>query len=224
MSSAPATVTINVAPVNDVPFITSSPAAHGDRARDLLVHADRVGPGRNDASPFAAPKLPAWLKFMPPATITGVPEQKDGGVHDVTMTVSDGIAAPVAQSFQITVQVVDDPPQIAPIPDQTATERVPFTLDLAKLVTDPDTPASGVAFTASGALPAGACAEQRGRGHGRRDGARRLHGELQRPRRHHFRARPLQAHRAARGPRGPVGARERRTGAGRRSTHRRPGR
>ncbi len=104
---------------------------------------------------FAAPKLPAWLKFKPPATITGVPEQKDGGAHDVTMTVSDGVAPAVAHSFQITVQVVDDPPQVAAIPDQTATERVPFTLDLAKLVTDPDTPASGVAFAASGALPAG---------------------------------------------------------------------
>jgi hypothetical protein len=90
-----------------------------------------------------------------PATIIGVPEQKDAGVHDVTLTVSDGVAPAVAQSFQITVQIVDDPPLIAPIPDQTATEHVPFTLDLAKLVTDVDTPASGVAFAASGALPAG---------------------------------------------------------------------
>ncbi len=140
--------------MNDAPFITSSPPR---TVAEHVTYSYTLTASDPDGTPLtvAAPTLPAWLKFMSPATITGVPEQKDAGVHDVTMTVSDGVAAPVAQSFQITVQIVDDPPLIAPIPDQTATEHVPFALDLAKLVTDLDTPGSGVAFAASGALPPG---------------------------------------------------------------------
>ena len=59
------------------------------------------------------------------------------------MEVTDGIAAPPSLfRFRITVQTVDDPPTIAPIPTQSATEGTPFDLDLATFVTDPDTAAS----------------------------------------------------------------------------------
>ncbi len=153
-SSATTTVTITVTPVNDLPFITSAPATtvpEGVTYSYTLTAADA------DGTPLtvAAPTLPAWLAFVAPATIRGTPDQDDVGVHNVTMTVSDGIAPPVAQTFQITVQFVDNPPLIKPIPDQTATELVPFSLDLTQFVADSDTPASAIAYAASGALPAG---------------------------------------------------------------------
>ena len=153
-SSATTTVTITVTAVNDVPFITSAPATtvpEGVTYSYTLTATDADGPTLT----FAAPTLPAWLAFIAPATIRGTPDQDDVGAHNVTMTVSDGIAPPVAQTFQITVQFVDNPPLIKPIPDQTATELVPFSLDLAPFVADPDTPASSIAYAASGALPAG---------------------------------------------------------------------
>ena len=110
-----------------------------------------------DADPLtiAAPTLPPWLRFTPPATISGTPDQQDIGAHNIVMTVSDGLAPPVQHAFQVTVRGVDDAPGIAPIPDQTATENVPLSLNLAQFVTDSDTPLASLRFTTSSALPAG---------------------------------------------------------------------
>jgi VCBS repeat-containing protein len=153
-SSATTTVTITVAAVNDVPFITSAPAT---TVSEGVTYTYTLTATDADGTPltFAAPALAAWLVFTPPATITGTPDQDDVGVHPVTMTASDGVAAAVAQTFQITVALVDNLPVIAAIPNQTATEGVPFTLDLKPFVTDPDTPAASIVYTATGALPPG---------------------------------------------------------------------
>jgi VCBS repeat-containing protein len=149
-----ATVTITVTPVNDPPFLTSSPERSVDEHTTYRYTLKASDPD-NDALTIAAPVLPPWLAFTPPATITGTPEQKDVGVHNVRLTVSDGIAAAVEQAFQITVNPVNDPPVIKTIPDQSATERAPFQLSLATYVTDPDTPAASLVYAAVGALPTG---------------------------------------------------------------------
>ena len=104
---------------------------------------------------FLAPTLPAWLVFTAPATIAGIPAQTHIGPHNVTITVSDGIAPPVQHTFQITVAAVDDAPVIAAIPDQIATELVPFSVNLATFVTDADTPATSLVFSSTTPLPAG---------------------------------------------------------------------
>jgi VCBS repeat-containing protein len=153
-SSATTTVTITVSAVNDVPFITSAPAT---TVNEGVTYAYTMTATDADATAltFAAPTLPAWLTFTPPATISGTPDQDDVGVHTVTMTASDGVAAAVTQTFQVTVALVDNAPLIAAIPNQTATEGVPFTLDLKPFVTDADTAATSIVYAASGALPPG---------------------------------------------------------------------
>lgn len=154
LSSPSATVTINVTPVNDPPFISSTPPSSVAEGAAYSYTVTASDPDDTSLT-FAAPTLPAWLTFVPPATITGTPGPNDVGVHDVTVTASDGTAAPVAQSFEITVQAVDNAPAISAIPPQTATELTPYSLDLAAFVTDPDTPANAITYRANGPLPAG---------------------------------------------------------------------
>jgi VCBS repeat-containing protein len=154
VGSGTTTVTIAVAAVNDPPFITSAPERSVDE-HTTYRYTLRASDPDGDALTVAAPVLPAWLAFTPPATITGTPQQKDIGVHSVRLTVTDGIARPVDQGFQITVNEVDDPPVIAAIPDQSATEHAPFELSLAPYVSDPDTPAASLVYSGVGALPPG---------------------------------------------------------------------
>ncbi|HET8696649.1 MAG TPA: Ig-like domain-containing protein, partial [Gammaproteobacteria bacterium] len=152
-ASAPATVTITVTPANDAPFFTNAPptaATEGVAYTYVMAGTDPDG----GAVLFAAPTLPAWLAFTPPATISGTPTQANVGAHDVVVTISDG-GPPVPLPFRITVTAVDDQPVIAPIPPQTATEGAPLSLNLAQFVTDADTPPQSITFAAAGALPAG---------------------------------------------------------------------
>jgi VCBS repeat-containing protein len=156
LTSAPAVVTITVTPVNGAPSFTSSPPTTASIGTPYTYTMTATDP---DGGPltFAAPTLPTWLAFVPPATISGTPTAANAGVHNVIVTVSDGTAAPVPQPFQITVQGGGGgaAPVIAVIPDQTATEGAPFTLNLAQFVTDADTPPASITYAAVSGLPAG---------------------------------------------------------------------
>jgi VCBS repeat-containing protein len=162
LASATVTVTITVTPVNDPPFITNAPATtatEGVTYRYTLTASDPDG-----GTPIvSASTLPSWLKFAAPATISGTPAQEDAGVDDVTLEVADGVAPPVALRFQITVVVVDDPPTIATIPAQGATEATPFELDLAQFVTDSDTEPEDLRYSALSGLPPGLALSAAGR-------------------------------------------------------------
>jgi VCBS repeat-containing protein len=160
--SAAATVTLTVTPVNDPPFITSAPATtatEGVSYRYTLAASDPDG----TTPTITAPTIPSWLTFTPPATLSGTPGDADVGTHSVTMRVSDGVAPELTSSWQITVEGVDNPPAIAPIPEQTATETTPFDLDLAPFVTDSDTEADSLTFAATAGLPPGVTLSAAGR-------------------------------------------------------------
>jgi VCBS repeat-containing protein len=158
LDSAPVTVTITIAPVNDPPVFTSSPptSAPDDATYVYGVTASDVD---GDTLTIAAPTLPAWLTLTPgangSASLSGKPTQAQVGVHHVTLSVSDPTGPPVLQNFDITVTHVNVPPKVQdPIPDQTATEAVPLSLSLAPFVTDPDKPASSLTYAIVNGLPA----------------------------------------------------------------------
>ena len=117
LASSPVTVTITVSPVNDAPFVTNAPpttVTEGVTYSYTLTASDADG----NALTIAAPRIPSWLRFTAPARISGTPGDADAGGHDVTMSVSDGTAAPVELKFRVTVIAVDNAPSIATIPDQ----------------------------------------------------------------------------------------------------------
>ena len=158
LDSPAVTVTITIAPVNDPPAFTSTPptTAKDDATYVYAVTATDVD---GDTLVIAAPTLPAWLTLTPGtngnASLSGKPAQANVGVNHVTLSVSDPTGPPVLQNFDITVTHVNVPPKIQdPIPDQTATEAVPFSLSLAPFVTDPDKPASSLTYAVTSGLPA----------------------------------------------------------------------
>ncbi|HSC15419.1 MAG TPA: Ig-like domain-containing protein, partial [Gammaproteobacteria bacterium] len=159
-ASATVTVTITVIAANDAPFISNSPppATEGVTYRYTVAATDPD----SDRVEITAPKLPSWLRFSAPGTVSGAPAQSDVGTHDLTMQVSDGILAEVSR-FQILVRAVDNAPAIATIPGQTASEGGVFDLDLATFVTDPDTPAAEITYAVTGNLPPGMTLSTAGR-------------------------------------------------------------
>jgi hypothetical protein len=160
--SAVVTVTINVTAVNDPPFFTGAApttATEGATYRYTFAASDP-----DDTTPtISAPTLPSWLAFTPPGTISGTPADADVGVHNVTMSVTDGVAPAVTRQFQITVEDVDNPPAIRTIPEQTATENSPFDLDLTAFVTDSDTDAASLTYAPTSGVPAGLTLSAAGR-------------------------------------------------------------
>jgi hypothetical protein len=161
--SAPTTVTITVTPVNDRPFATNSAPTTVDEGVTYRFTLTASDPDETTPT-ISAPTLPSWLTFTPPAEISGTPGDDDVGAHDVTMSITDGVAAAVPVSFRITVEDVDVPPSISTIPDQTATEGTPFELDLASFVRDTDTAAGSLTYAATaGTVPAGLSLSAAGR-------------------------------------------------------------
>ncbi|GMQ81589.1 MAG: hypothetical protein BMS9Abin05_1021 [Rhodothermia bacterium] len=110
-ASVVGSVSVSIAPVNDVPEITSDPvvdAASGSAYSYLVTAADVD----NDALVFFLADAPSWLTMnqqsegTPGVTISGMPGDEDGGIHSVSIVVSDGVVA-VSQDFEILVTTID---------------------------------------------------------------------------------------------------------------------
>ena len=134
---------IVVADVNDPPVFTSTAPTAATQGVLYTYTATATDPDGNTLT-FAAPTLPAWLTFSG-ATLSGTPAQANVGTHSVTITVSDGTAAPVAQSFQIVVADANDPPVFTSTAPTAATQGVLYTYTAT--ATDPD-PGSTLTFAA----------------------------------------------------------------------------
>lgn len=108
-TSAPATVTITVNPVNDAPAFTSAPitVVNEDAAYSYVVTAEDVDEG--DAVTITAQVLPTWLSFDG-TTLSGTPTNAEVGDHAVTLTATDLIGAIATQSFSITVNDINNAP------------------------------------------------------------------------------------------------------------------
>ncbi len=110
----------------DVPFSYSLAAgSFADiDAGDSLVLSARLADGT---------ALPAWLRFDAAThTFSGTPGNADVGTITVRVTATDGSSASVSDDFELTVANVNDAPTLAlPLPDQSATQDVPFSYSLA---------------------------------------------------------------------------------------------
>ena len=123
VNSAQQSFTITVTAVNDPPVFTSTAPTAATQGAVYSYTATATDPD-GDTLTFAAPTRPAWLTLSG-ATLSGTPAQANVGTHNVTITVSDGTAAPVAQSFQIVVANVNDPPVFTSTAPTAATQGVP---------------------------------------------------------------------------------------------------
>ena len=128
--------TITVAYVNDAPFFFSTPITTATQGLpytytitaddDDLIHGDELT--------ITAPTKPDWLTFTQTgettATLSGTPTNADVGDHAVELQVEDTGGLTATQSFTITVENVNDPPEFTSTPITAATQDVPYTYNI----------------------------------------------------------------------------------------------
>ncbi len=150
------TLSVTVANVNDAPVILSPPASRSlteDTFGSFDVATSFSDPD-GDMLTFSFTGLPASMSGSPTGTISGTPVNDDvfGSPFGVSVTAGDADGATVTASFLLTIQNVNDVPQLlAPIGDQSAVQDLPFSLDTGPRFADAD--GDVLTFSASG-LPA----------------------------------------------------------------------
>jgi len=127
---------------NTAPSITSTSvdaSTEGTAYAYTLAATDADG----DTLTMSATTLPAWLMFdAATGALTGTPATTDVGMHEVVLSVTDGTAPAVTQSFTITVAAVVVP-NAAPVVTSTsvdaATEGVVYAYTFTATDADQDT-------------------------------------------------------------------------------------
>jgi DNA/RNA endonuclease G (NUC1) len=159
LTSAPATVSINVNPVNDAPTLGGVPAT---AAIDELAPYTFTASASDIDLPaqtltFSLVGAPAGASINPSTGVfTWTPSEAQGGTgspFNFTVRVSDGVVntdAPIS----ITVAEVNQAPTLSPIGSKTV--YLGDTLAFNAVGTDADLPAQALAYTLTGAVPAGA--------------------------------------------------------------------
>jgi VCBS repeat-containing protein len=113
-----ASVTINVQNVNDPPFFVSSPVTSAEQGLEYRYEVETDDPDVGDTLRITG-TYPVWLFLTDrgdgTALLSGTPTNDDflnqpPGGYPVTLTVTDLAGVAVQQSFQITVNNVNDPP------------------------------------------------------------------------------------------------------------------
>jgi hypothetical protein len=130
------TFQITVADVNDPPAITSTPVAttNEDAAYSYTVVA--TDPDAGAVLTYSAPVKPAWLAFDAATHIlSGTPTNDNVGVFDITVRVNDGTVN-IDQSYQLTVNNVNDLPVITTTPPLTINANLPYIYEI--IATDVD--------------------------------------------------------------------------------------
>ncbi len=124
------TFAITVANVNDIPTISTSSLANATEDAMYLypIQANDVDVG--DTLTYSLDSAPAFLSINPSSGLLyGTPTNAHVGTHQLIVNVSDG-ATYVTRAFNLTVINVNDPPTLIYISPQTATEDVPFSLQI----------------------------------------------------------------------------------------------
>ncbi len=136
--------TVTVTPVNDAPTLTSIAGQTTTEDTPKVVTLTVGDADPSDTLTVTASSSNTGLVANPPApglavsgtgtsrALTITPAANAFGTTNITVAVSDGVAAPVTRTFALTVTAVNDAPTIAAIGDR---------------VTQEDTPAGPIAFT-----------------------------------------------------------------------------
>ena len=155
------TFRITVANVNDAPTIAFTIPDRAATQGVAFSYAFPVGTfadiDAGNVFTYTASVLPAWLTFNESTrTFSGTPGNANVGFVDITVTVQEN-AFPytsVSDTFRITVADANDAPTVVtPIPDQAATQDVPFTY-LLQILTFSDLDADNVFTYTASDLPA----------------------------------------------------------------------
>lgn len=128
-AGASATVSLSGFSPNTAPEFTSSPVTSATEGVLYEYTVEVNDPDINANIVISKSRLPGWLTLIDngdgTAKLTGVPENKDVGTHQVEIAASDRIInTPIKQSFTITVENVNDEPVFESVPKTKAQESV----------------------------------------------------------------------------------------------------
>ncbi len=132
--SSEVAVAISITEINDVPRFSSTPVTAATEDAVYRYSFSAADPDAVAPLSFSAPTLPSWLTFTDNQNGTGIlegtPLNQHVSSHRVVLTVSDGIAPAVTQSFSIEVSNTNDKPAFDPIAAQTIAEMQTITLPI----------------------------------------------------------------------------------------------
>ena len=99
---------------NDVPILEAIPDAVRDQdsVSYQLTATDVDANVTNETLTYEAVNTPDWMNVSSSGLITGTPSNDDVGSHSVTVLVRDSAGATDTQTFNLTVDNVNDAPQI----------------------------------------------------------------------------------------------------------------
>ena len=147
-ATASDTFDLTVANVNDAPVVTVTIAdqtTDEDAAFSLDVSGNFADVDLGDVLTFSATlangdPLPAWLSIDPvTGELSGTPANGDVGSYAVTVTATDASGATATDTFDLTVENVNDAPVVTvAIPDATTAEDAAFSYDASANFDDVD--------------------------------------------------------------------------------------
>jgi VCBS repeat-containing protein len=173
-TSAPQSFTITVEPVNDAPSFSTGPdptVLEDAGAQSVANWATNIlaGPANESGQPVTFEIFnntnPGLFSVGPAISSTGTltftPAANANGFADVTLVVQDnggtatgGVDTSVGQTFRITVEPVNDAPQLEKIPSRIIEEGAEVTF--TAVGQDPDLPGDTLRYSLEDGAPAGA--------------------------------------------------------------------
>jgi Putative Ig domain. len=130
------TFRVHVINVNDPPAIISAAPTAAVQNQVFQYQAQASDPDVGDVLTWQLTTAPQGMTISASGLVTWTPTQAQVGSNNVVIQVRDVAGATAQQSFSITVTNVNDAPVITDPTSKTATEDVPFSLQLT--ATDPD--------------------------------------------------------------------------------------
>ncbi|MDN5210813.1 gliding motility-associated C-terminal domain-containing protein [Fulvivirgaceae bacterium BMA12] len=109
---------------NTLPEITSDSIVTATEDQPYVYAITALDPDTGDALTIVAENLPDWLELIDhgdgTATLSGIPENEDVGLYNITIVVNDSRGGTDEQKFDLEVINVNDPPEFTSIPDTIA--------------------------------------------------------------------------------------------------------
>ncbi|MDO9536849.1 MAG: PKD domain-containing protein [Thermoplasmata archaeon] len=122
--------TIIVSNVNDAPTIITNSLANATEDRFYMAYIQVVDVDAGDSLIYSLDTYPVFLSIDSlTGLLFGMSDNDVVGTHQIIVNVTDGTAY-VTQAINLTVINANDPPTLNYIPPQTATEDVPFSLQI----------------------------------------------------------------------------------------------